>query len=97
MRPPVLIKWHQDEGFAQDMPDDAWISIVCPRKWVVLSQDSKFHLLENETLAIKQHGIRCFIFQPPAKIAGHRYVILYGVTKRCRSWQGASRRPSFTK
>jgi hypothetical protein len=66
MRPPVLIKWHQDEGFAQNMPDDEWLSIVGPRKWVVLSQDRKFHLLENEILAIKQHSIRCF-YLPAAR------------------------------
>jgi hypothetical protein len=60
MKPPMLIKWHQEEGFAQNMPDDEWLAIVGPRKWLVLSQDRKFHLLENETLAIKQHAIRCF-------------------------------------
>jgi hypothetical protein len=60
LRPPVLIKWHQDEGFRKDMPDDEWMGIVGPRKWIVLSQDRKFHLLENELLAIKQHSIRCF-------------------------------------
>jgi hypothetical protein len=60
MKPPTLIKWHQEEGFAHNMPDDEWLSIVGPRKWVVLSQDRKFHLLENGLLAVKQHSIRCF-------------------------------------
>lgn len=60
MKPPMLIKWHQEQGFAQDMPDDEWLAIVGPRRWVVLSQDRKYHLLENEMLAIKQHSIRCF-------------------------------------
>lgn len=60
LKPPMLIKWHQEQGFAQDMPDDEWLSVVGPRKWVVLSQDRKYHLLENELLAIKQHAIRCF-------------------------------------
>jgi hypothetical protein len=60
MRPPFLVKWHQDEGFAQGMEDDQWMAIVGPRKWVVFSQDRKFHLLPNEILAVKQHSIRCF-------------------------------------
>jgi PIN like domain len=66
MQPPVLIRWHQEEGFAHNMPDDEWLSIVGPRKWIVLSQDRKFHLLENEALAIKQHAIRCF-YMPSAR------------------------------
>jgi hypothetical protein len=60
LKPPVRIKWHQDEGFAQNMPDDDWLAIVGPRRWIVLSQDRKFHLYPNQLLAIKQHDIRCF-------------------------------------
>jgi hypothetical protein len=60
MRPPFLVKWHQEEGFASDLHDDAWMAIVGPRKWVVFSQDRKFHKLPAELLAIKQHAIRCF-------------------------------------
>jgi hypothetical protein len=66
MNPPAKIKWHQEEGFAKDMPDDEWMSIVGPRKWIVISQDRKFHLLDNELLAIKQHSIRCF-YLPSAR------------------------------
>ena len=60
MRPPARIKWHQDQGFAPEMPDDEWLSVVGPRQWVVLSQDRKFHVRENEAAAIKQHSVRCF-------------------------------------
>ena len=60
MRPPFLVKWHQDEGFASNMEDDQWMAIVGPRRWIVLSQDRKFHKLQAELLAIKQHAIRCF-------------------------------------
>jgi hypothetical protein len=42
------------------MPDDQWMAVVGPRRWIVLSQDRKYHLLQNELLAIKQHSIRCF-------------------------------------
>jgi hypothetical protein len=60
MKPPFLAKWHQEEGFAQDMEDDEWLHIVGPRKWIVLSQDRKFHKMPAELLAIKQHALRCF-------------------------------------
>jgi hypothetical protein len=60
MNPPVEIRWHQGERFAQSMPDDEWLAIVGAKNWVVLSQDRKFHVRENEARAIKQHAIRCF-------------------------------------
>lgn len=60
MQPPFKVKWHQEQGFAQDLDDDKWMAIVGPAKWVVFSQDRKFHLLPNEILAVKQHSIRCF-------------------------------------
>lgn len=60
MNPPVRIKWHQGEGFPQAMPDDQWLEVVGAQGWVVLSQDRKFHLIEVEAKAIKQHKIRCF-------------------------------------
>lgn len=60
MQPPFKVKWHQEQGFAQDMDDDEWMAIVGPARWIVLSQDRKFHKLPAELLAIKQHAIRCF-------------------------------------
>lgn len=60
MKPPVRIRWHQGQGFHQQMPDDEWLAIVGPRKWVVLSQDRKFHVRDNEAAAIRQHKVRCF-------------------------------------
>jgi hypothetical protein len=42
------------------MPDDKWLAIVGAKGWVVLSQDRKFHVRENEAAAIKQHAVRCF-------------------------------------
>lgn len=62
LKPPVRIRWHQDEGFPNEMPDDEWMAIVGPKKWVVLSQDRKWHTIEAEAAAIKQHGLRCFYF-----------------------------------
>lgn len=62
MKPPMAIKWHQEQGFAPKMPDDKWLEIVGQRRWVTISQDRKFHLLEAELQAIKQHSVRCFYF-----------------------------------
>lgn len=67
LRPPVGIKWHQGQGFRQDMPDDEWMEIVGEKDWIVLTQDLKFHLIEHEIEAVKQHGIRCFYF-PDANV-----------------------------
>ncbi|GGK41160.1 hypothetical protein [Salinarimonas ramus] len=60
LKPPAEIRWHQGERFAHDMPDDEWLSIVGRKNWVVLSQDRRFHVRDNEALAIVQHGVRCF-------------------------------------
>ncbi len=57
---PALVKWHQGEGFAHDTPDDVWMNVVGPRKWICLSQDRKWHLNESELLAVKQHAMKCF-------------------------------------
>ena len=62
LRPPVGIRWHQGEGFPQDMPDDEWMEIVGKKNWIVLTQDVKFHLIDHEKAAVIQHGVRCFYF-----------------------------------
>jgi len=60
MKPPMRIKWHEEQQFPQRMPDDQWLEIVGQRRWVVLSQDRKFHTVDAEAAAIKQHNVRCF-------------------------------------
>ncbi|MGC1503321.1 MAG: hypothetical protein WA782_04185 [Sulfitobacter sp.] len=66
LRPPVGIRWHQGQGYRQDMPDDEWMGLVGAKDWVVLTQDIKFHLIEHEIEheieAVKQHNIKCFYF-----------------------------------
>lgn len=59
MRPPMAIRWHQDEGFRQTAPDDEWLGQVRP-DWVIPSQDRKWHQIESEKAAVKQHNLRCF-------------------------------------
>lgn len=67
LKPPVAIRWHQGERFAQNMADDEWMEKVGARNWIVLTQDLKFHLIEHEIEALKQHNIRCFYF-PDAQV-----------------------------
>ena len=62
MRPPVEIRWHDGERFPPDMPDDEWLSIAGAKNWIVLTQDLKFHLIEHEIEAVKQHAVGCFYF-----------------------------------
>ena len=37
-----------------------WLSAVGQRGWIVFSHDRKFHQIEAECAAIKQHKIGCF-------------------------------------
>ena len=60
LRPPADIRWHQGEGFAQNLPDDVRLEAVARRNWIVLTQDLKLHVLESERQAIMQHSARCF-------------------------------------
>jgi hypothetical protein len=62
LKPPMEIRWHQGQNFPANMPDDEWLAIAGQKGWVVLSQDLRFHLRENELEAIKQHAARCFYF-----------------------------------
>jgi hypothetical protein len=76
---PALIKWHQSEGFAHDTPDDVWMNVVGPRKWICLSQDRKWHLNDNELLAVKQHAMKCF-YLPSANT--DRWITLCHIVSR---------------
>jgi len=62
MAPPVHIRWHQGEGLKHDLGDDEILAIASKAKWIVISQDRKWHLEDNVVKAIKQHGARCFYF-----------------------------------
>ena len=44
------------------MPDDEWLELVGKKDWIVLTQDQKFHLIDNEIEAVKQHSVKCFYF-----------------------------------
>lgn len=47
-------------GFKDEMPDDEWLSVVGPKKWVVCSHDKKWQSESLAVEAIKQHKIGCF-------------------------------------
>lgn len=46
--------------FADDAPDDEWLSFVGQRRWIAFSQDYKMHLEAAPLAAIKQHGVKVF-------------------------------------
>jgi PIN like domain len=88
LKPPVLIKWHQEEGFAKDAPDDEWMAVVGPRKWICLSQDRKWHLVPSELLAVKQHAMKCF-YLPSART--DRWITMCHIASRHEKIQELAR------
>ena len=65
MDPPFDIRWHSGEKFSPELADDEWLAKAGQNGWVVLTQDWKFHIRENELEAIKQHSVKC-IYLPGA-------------------------------
>jgi PIN domain-containing protein len=61
-KPPFKVEYHHNKtnNFPMRMPDDEWLAIVCKKGWVVFSHDQKFHDIEAEAMAIKQHNGMCF-------------------------------------
>ena len=61
---PFNVRHHQGEGYQQKMPDDEWLAIAGQRRWVVITQDYKFHRpgFEHEMEAIREHSVQCFYF-----------------------------------
>jgi hypothetical protein len=60
--PPFTVEYHHSQQcrFAHNAKDDEWLSIVGQRGWTVFSHDRKFHTIDAEKAAIKQHNIGCF-------------------------------------
>ena len=63
-RPPFTIEYQHDpkgrHKFKEETPDDVWLATVGTNGWIVFSHDRKFHQIETECAAIKQHKIGCF-------------------------------------
>lgn len=62
MNPPMRVVWHQEQNFKNDDPDDYWLAEVGKKRWVVVSQDRKWHDITTEAAAIRQHAVWCFYF-----------------------------------
>lgn len=60
LKPPFEVRWHQDEGFPQNMADDEWLNVVGGNKWIVCSHDAKWQMEAAAMKAIQQHKIGCF-------------------------------------
>jgi PIN like domain len=62
VRPPFDTEWHHSSRnrFHQTMKDDDWLEICGERGWVAFSHDRKFHSIEVEAAAIKQHSVAAF-------------------------------------
>ena len=56
---PVKIEAHHDH-FDQAEKDDVWLSVVGRQGWIVISQDYKFHEIQSELEAFRQHEVGCF-------------------------------------
>jgi hypothetical protein len=61
-RPPFAVEYHHSKSnnFPQNMRDDVWLDICGRNGWIAFTHDQKFHAIEAEAMAIKQHNIRCF-------------------------------------
>jgi hypothetical protein len=58
------VEYHHDPKgrfkFQQNTPDDVWIAAVAAQGWTIFSHDRKFHTIQSEISAIKQHSAGCF-------------------------------------
>lgn len=66
------IRYHQGENFKHDMPDDEWLNLVGPKKWIVLSYDAKWQDEAAAIEAIKQHKVGCFYLYGASSLGFHR-------------------------
>lgn len=59
-RPPFNVEYQHKAKFKQTMKDDDWLAIRGQRNWIAFSHDRKFHNIDVEIEAIKQHQVGCF-------------------------------------
>ena len=53
------MRFHDKEAFHNQTPDDEIMSVVGPKGWIIVSQDWKWHIIEAELAAVKQHKAKC--------------------------------------
>ena len=59
---PFITEWQHSSTlrFNQTMRDDDWLEVCGKRKWIAFSHDRKFHSIDVEAEAIRQHKVACF-------------------------------------
>ncbi len=56
----VAVEIH-DDHFARDAEDQAWLSVVGEKGWVVLTKDKKIQYRPLEQEALRASGVRAFV------------------------------------
>ena len=61
-RPPFVTEWQHSKRLRlnQEMKDDDWLEMCGARKWIAFSHDRKFHSIDVEAEAVRQHKVACF-------------------------------------
>jgi hypothetical protein len=61
-KPPFPVEYQHSKRLKlrQNLADDEWLKMCGERGWVAFSHDRKFHAIEVEALAIKQHSVASF-------------------------------------
>lgn len=59
--PPFGIEYHHSKKnkFRESLEDDKWLEIAGTNGWIACSHDKKFHQIEVEKAAIRQHKVGC--------------------------------------
>lgn len=62
IKPPFKVEYQHSRKskFKQDMKDDDWLKMCGTMKWIAFSHDRKFHKIDVEAMAIKQHSVAAF-------------------------------------
>jgi hypothetical protein len=56
----LKVRFHQNEGFPQDMPDEEWLTKVGTKGWTVITMDRKFLDIVDERGTLERSKIGCF-------------------------------------
>jgi hypothetical protein len=97
LRPPEEIRYHLGENFDHAAPDDEWLSVVGTHKWIVISQDTRFHRNEAAIAAIKQHSVGCFYISGANSTAWATSQLLISQWDRIREITDNEKKPFIYK
>lgn len=88
---PFQVRWHDGEGFPQNLEDDKWLHTVGSKDWIVISHDAKWHREPAATEAITQHKIKCFY------LYGANSQMLFKIGSIAHNWAKMKHRISSQK